>query len=153
MINVLKYIAQNYPRHLILFGVVIQNKKENVDELIFEQITSRFDKFLGRKYQKDNNKARGLCIFDKTKLENKYQNWLKNYQKNGNRWDNNINNFAEIPLCLDSSLSRLIQLADLIAYSIFRKYEYNDDTYFSIIKNCFDENEGMQHGLYIDKDL
>lgn len=143
------YIKDNYPRQFILFGAVVENKLDNVPEDLFSQLTSRFDKFLKRKFIKHNESARGLCIFDKSKMENQYQNWSKVYQTLGNRWNEKLNNFAEVPLFLDSSISRSIQLSDLIAFSLFRNFEYNDDSYYSIIKDCFDKEKNVQHGLYI----
>lgn len=67
----------------------------------------------------------------------------------GNQWKEKLNNFCEVPLFLDSEMSRSIQVADLIAFSLFRYFEYNDDTYYSIIKDCFDKEKNIQHGLYI----
>lgn len=100
---------------------------------------------------KHDESARGLAIFDKSKMENKYQNWSKVYQTLGNRWNEKLNNFAEVPLFLDSTISRSIQVADLIAFALFRNFEYNDDTYYSIIKDCFDKDKSQQHGLYVMK--
>ena len=67
----------------------------------------------------------------------------------GNHWGNTLVNFAEVPLFLDSKMSRLIQLADLVAYALFRKYEFGDDSYSSIIQGCFDKDKGQEYGLYI----
>lgn len=149
LIETLEYVKENYPKQFILFGAVIRNTTENVPENLFTQITSRFDKFLKRKYIKKDESARGLAIFDKTKMENQYQNWSKIYQTMGNQWKEKLNNFSEVPLFLDSEMSRSIQVADLIAFSLFRYFEYSDDTYYSIIKDCFDKEKNIQHGLYI----
>lgn len=144
----LDYVKNNYPRQFILFGAVINNSTENVPENLFTQITSRFDKFLKRKYLKNKETARGLAVFDKSKMENQYQNCSKIYQTMGNQWKEKLNNFSEVPLFLDSKMSRSIQIADLIAFSLFRNFEYNDDTYYSIIKDCFDKEKNIQYGLY-----
>lgn len=145
----LEYIKSNYPNQFILFGAVISNATENVPENLFTQLSSRFDKFLKRKYMKKDEQARGLAIFDKSKMGNQYQNWSKIYQTLGNQWKEKLNNFAEVPLFLDSKMSRSIQIADLIAFSLFRYFEYEDDTYYSIIKDCFDKDKTQQYGLYI----
>lgn len=145
----LSYIRDNYPSQFILFGAVINNKKESVSEELFSQLTSRFDKFLKRKFTKHGESARGLCIFDKSKMENQYQNWSRIYQTLGNRWNERLNNFAEVPLFLDSSISRSIQLADLIAFSLYRNFEHSDDSYYSIIKDCFDQEKSQIHGLFV----
>lgn len=147
----LEYVRSNYPHQFILFGAVIDNTTENVPENLFTQISSRFDKFLKRKFLKKDESARGLAIFDKSKMENQYQNWSKIYQTLGNQWKEKLNNFAEVPLFLDSEMSRSLQVADLIAFALFRNFEYDDDTYYSIIKDCFDKEKNQQHGLYLLK--
>jgi hypothetical protein len=135
---VLNYIAANYPQQFILFGVAIRNQGSYVAENLLTQITSRFDTFLERKFEKHQEPARGIAIFDKTRMEQQFQTWSQIYRNIGNEWGETMVNFAETPLFLDSRMSRSIQIADIIAYSIYRKVEYNDDTYFSIIENCFD---------------
>jgi hypothetical protein len=94
----LNYIAANYPRQFILFGAVIKNQGANVSEDLFTQITSRFDKFLKRKYTKHKESARGIAVFDKMKLEQQFQVWSRIYQKTGNQWGETLANFAEVPL-------------------------------------------------------
>jgi len=86
LVECLQYVKNNYPRQFILFGAVILNSAENVPESLFTQITSRFDKFLKRKYRNNEEQARGLAIFDKSKMESQYQNWSKIYQTMGNQW-------------------------------------------------------------------
>ena len=135
---ILNYIAANYPQQFILFGVAIRNQGSYVAENLLTQITSRFDTFLERKLVNHQEPARGIAIFDKTRMEQQFQTWSQIYRNIGNEWGETMVNFAEAPLFLDSRMSRSIQIADIIAYSIFRKVEYNDDTYFSIIENCFD---------------
>jgi len=151
---ILNYIASNYPRQFILFGAVLNKtsyQDGSLSEELFTQITSRFDMFLKRRYERTEKSEKGIAIFDKSTLEQQFQTWSQIFQKTGNRWGNTLVNFAEVPLFLDSKMSRLIQLADIIAYSMFRKYEHNDDTYFSLIQNCFDRDtkSGITHGLYV----
>ena len=114
---------------------------------LFTQVASRFDMFLGRMHRKHDSQ-RGIAIFDKSTRELTIQRASYIFSHVGHQWGGRLNNFATVPLFLDSKMSRLIQLADLIAFSIFRHFEYNDDTYFSIIKNCFDADEKNIHGLH-----
>jgi len=58
-------------------------------------------------------------------------------------------NFAEVPVFVESQASRLIQLADLVAYSIFRHFEHRDSRFYDIISHCFDAEGGVTHGLYL----
>jgi hypothetical protein len=57
--------------------------------------------------------------------------------------------YAEVPVFIDSRASRLIQLADLIAYAVFLKYERGDERYFKTIEKCFDSEGGVVQGLYV----
>ena len=76
------------------------------------------------------------------------QNKTTVYRNIGHDWGR-LKHFAEVPAFIDSKSSRLIQLADLVAYAIFRKYSRDDDRFFSIIKSRFDSDQGQQHGLYV----
>jgi hypothetical protein len=152
---VLDYIAQNYPKQFILFGAAINKASyqghSSLSEELFAQVVSRFDMFLGRKHTRNKEPARGIVIFDKSTSESQFQAWSRMFQEMGNQWGNKLHNFSEVPLFLDSKISRLIQIADIIAYSLFRKYEHGDDKYFSKIQRCFDTDKvaGLTHGLYI----
>lgn len=87
-------------------------------------------------------------IFDKSTYETTIQALASDFRTIGHKWGV-LRNYAEVPLFLDSKASRLIQLADLIAYSVFLMYERGDDTFFSIIKNRFDAEGGVVHGLHV----
>lgn len=56
---------------------------------------------------------------------------------------------AGITVFVDSRATRLIQLADLVAYAIFRKYEKSDSQFYEIIERKFDFFGGVQHGLHV----
>jgi hypothetical protein len=140
-------------RNIRLFASVIaKSAAENIDISgdLFTQVASRFDMYLGRIYRKGRNKEpqRGIVIFDKSIKEPTIQRLSHAFTHTGHQWGKRLNNFAEVPLFLDSKMSRLIQLADLIAYSVFRYFEFNDDKYFSVIKDCFDSDGKSIHGLH-----
>jgi hypothetical protein len=141
-------------RGIRLFASVIAKKKtpnpENINDDLFTQIASRFDMFLGRVYKQSGlkNSQRGIAIFDDSRNELSFQRLSHIFSNTGNQWGNRHNNFSEVPLFLNSKMSRLIQLADLIAYSIFRNYEYGDSTYFDVIKGCFDTDGKSIFGLH-----
>jgi len=48
---------------------------------------------------------------------------------------------------LDSKSSRLIQLADHVAYATFRRYQADDVTYFNVIQELYDSHDDVIHGL------
>lgn len=116
-------------------------------ELAFEDISGRFDMYLKRKYAIEGRPERGLIIFDESTYENALQNLTKTFRKRGNRWGNAIRNINEVPLFVDSKASRIIQLADHVAYSVFRRYEVGDSSYLDLILHKFDREDRILHGM------
>jgi hypothetical protein len=118
MMEVLTLISLD--RSIRLFASVIaKSATSNIDIFgdLFTQVASRFDMFLGRMYKHDKNPQRGIAIFDKSTSELTIQRLSHVFTTTGHQWGKRLNNFAEVPLFLDSKMSRSIQMADLIAYS------------------------------------
>lgn len=109
----------------------------------FENLTDRFDKFLKRM----GDDQRGLIVFDKSSYENSFQSLSSQFRQRGNRWGSYMTSICEVPLFIDSKASRIIQLADHIAYSVFRRFNANDLTYYNCIEGRFDRNETTVFGL------
>lgn len=133
-----------------LFASVIKKKvvsPRDPVEVAFEQLASRFDLYLKRLH-KNGDTHRGVMIFDKSTYETTIQSLATDFRTIGHTWGV-INNFSEVPLFLDSKASRLIQLADLIAYAVFRHFEKGDNRFFPIIEHRFDSEGGIVHGLHI----
>jgi hypothetical protein len=147
--DALKIFLRSHPSNRLFACVVRKIKVSPSDpvEFAFEQLSSRFDHYLARLH-KAGDPQRGLILFDKSTYETTLQALATDFRTIGHKWGI-IRNFSEVPLFLDSKASRLIQLADLIAYVIFRYYESGDDRFFSIIKNRFDSEGGIMHGLYV----
>jgi hypothetical protein len=144
-------VADQFSKGVRLFGAVIKKSAStNKDpvELAFEQLTSRFDRFLTRCHQKHPNTQWGLILLDKSSTENRIQTLAREFKYEGHSWGR-THNYAEVPVFLDSKASRLIQLADLVAFALFRFHEHNDDTFYDVIKHCFDAEGGVEHGLYV----
>jgi Protein of unknown function (DUF3800) len=144
-------VSDNCPRGVRLFGAVIKKSSlVGVDPVMraFEQITSRFDMFLSRLHNKHKDTQRGIMVFDKSSTEQRIQTLAREFKYAGHTWGT-TRNYAEVPLFLDSKASRLIQLADLVAYALFRYYEAGDNSFYDVIKDCFDSEGGTMHGLYV----
>ena len=114
-------------------------------ELAFEDLCSRFDQFLGR-LQRQGNRQRGLIILDESSYETSLLGMAKNFRAIGTRWGV-LRQLADTPLFAASTSSRLIQIADHVAYSIFRRYNSGDISYMDIFAHRFDAEEGVVHGL------
>jgi hypothetical protein len=147
--DALKIFLASHPSNRLFASVIRKTKVSPVDpvEFAFEQLASRFDHYLTRLH-KSGDSQRGIILFDKSTYETTLQSLATDFRTIGHSWGI-LRNFSEVPLFLDSKASRLIQLADLIAYAIFRNYESSDDKYFSIIKNRFDSEGGIVHGFYL----
>jgi hypothetical protein len=115
-------------------------------ELAFENLCSRFDLFLKRVYHQRNEDHKGIIILDESSHETTLQKLAIDFRQIGTKWDV-INNLNEVPLFVSSKASRCIQLADHIAYAIYRRYEARDLNYFEIIQGCFDSEGERIHGL------
>jgi hypothetical protein len=147
--DALKVFLDSHPSNRLFASVVRKTKVSPADpvEFAFEQLSSRFDQYLTRLH-KSGDTQRGIILFDKSTYETTLQSLATDFRTIGHRWGI-IRNFSEVPLFLDSRASRLIQLADIIAYVIFRYFERGEDKYYSIIKHRFDSEGGINHGLHL----
>ena len=91
---------------------------------------------------RQKNTQRGLILFDKHKSEEAIQSLARDFKELGHRWGV-LRNMAEVPVFLDSRASRLIQLADLIAFSMKRHYQNADSRFFDVVRSRF-YREGLQ---------
>jgi len=132
-----------------VFGCAVHKKSfPGIDpvEMAFEDVSGRFDLYLSR-ITSEEKRARGMIVIDKTSYENSIQKLVIKFRQEGNRWGNQLRNISEVPLFVDSKSSRIIQLADHIAYGIFRRYNANDLNYFNCIEARIDQADGKYHGL------
>lgn len=130
------------------FAVVVEKhavSSENPMEFAFEQLLNRFDRYLGRLHLQGNTQ-RGLLVVDKSSFERRFQGLAHNFRSQGHRWGR-VRNIAEVPLFADSRASRLIQLADLVSYGVFRYFEKSDDRFMKIMDSRFDREGAQVHGL------
>ncbi len=116
-------------------------------EVAFEELCNRFNLFLQRLYNRNRERQRGLIVMDETKDEKPLQALARNFRVNGATYGQ-FRNLAEVPFFVDSKATRLIQLADLVAWSTFRKYEFSDGRFFDPLIPRFDTDGGVIHGLY-----
>ncbi len=145
--NVLRTLNDAYQEIKIFACAVHKNSFPNEDPVLkaFEDVSSRFDLYLQR--ISTDKKYKGLIILDKSTYEQGLQNLTKTIREEGNQWGNQLRTLCEVPLFVDSKASRIVQLADHIAYSVFRRYEANDINYFNEIESRFDKHEHFYHGL------
>ena len=148
LVDILSLLG-NTQLKLRVFASVIQKSTMSPAEVLpkaFEHVSSQFDNYLATIWTRHRDAQRGLVIFDKTDYEQKLQAMSYLFKHKGHT-NGRLRNFAEVPLFLDSKASRLIQMADLIAYWIYRFYEATDDRGYKLIEPYFYKVNGCNAGL------
>jgi len=114
----------------------------------FEAVAHQFDQYLAGMWSRRRDPQRGLVVCDKASYEQQFQA-LSSLLKHRGHTLGRLRNFAEVPLFLDSKASRLIQMAVLIAYWIFRYYQSKDDRGFQLIEPFILRRANQRVGLVI----
>jgi hypothetical protein len=100
----------------------------NVQTQAFEQVVTRFEKYLQMK-----NKP-GLLIHDHNQtVAKKHIELMREFYRHGTPWLTQIKQIIETPLFVDSQLTSMIQIADLCSHSLRRYVENQESELFDII--------------------
>ncbi|MBZ5639625.1 MAG: DUF3800 domain-containing protein [Acidobacteriia bacterium] len=110
-------------------------------ELAFEQVLTRYQAFL------DGMRMRGIVVHDNnttaaprlTRLSRKFHRFGTFYRQ--------IENIVETPLFVDSSLTSMIQMADLCAYALRRFIENNETLLWDVVESRVEQQNGVNVGL------
>lgn len=133
-----------------LFAVAVDKKQvgpEGPLEFAFEEMCNRFNLFLQRNHNRRGDNQKGLIVMDNNRHELPLQNLARNFRLNGARWGK-FKYLSEVPFFVDSKATRLIQMADLVAWATWRRYEHEDGRFFEKLIPRFDAEGGIIHGLY-----
>lgn len=145
--RVYAYIAD---QSVCLFGVAMHKasfKSINPIQRTCEELSGHFDAALARlEADKGREKQLGLMIFDESNHARTLHVLLSQYRTTGARFGR-VKHIAEVPMFADSKLTRVLQIADFVAYAIFRRYERGDSSFLDMIIHKFDEGQGRLHGL------
>lgn len=138
-----------------LFGVVLDAKFRRDEPLVarerfaYEVLLNKFDLMLKKLRQENHRPNRGLVVHDRRVVaEQDIQSWVTGWRASAGDIGQ-LRNLADVPLFTDSRATRLIQVADLVAYALFRCYRPEPDRrYFDIIWDRFHRDaQGQLHGL------
>lgn len=144
---VLKIFANSYESARAFACAIHKPSYPGTDPMedAFEDLCTRFDRYLSG-LRETGERQRGLLILDESAHETSLQSLATNFRLLGTRW-RVIENLAEAPLFIRSHVSRGVQLADHVAYAVFRRYNAKDTAYFDIIAAKFHAVDGVVHGL------
>jgi hypothetical protein len=110
-------------------------------EMAFEQVVSRFQTFLAKKG------SLGLIVSDNNETAAPRLTQLsRKFHKDGTLYKD-IVNIVETPFFVDSSLTSLIQVADLCAYALRRRIENDEKALWDIVRPRVDRLENALVGV------
>jgi hypothetical protein len=102
-------------------------------EFAFQELMSRFQSFLANKGRYDNLQHTGLVVTDNNQdVEKRITALSRRIHASGTRWGT-IPNIVETPLFVNSETTCMVQIADLVAYSIRRHIEKQEMDLFKHI--------------------
>lgn len=137
-----------------LFGVVLdRNFRPDWSQIErerygYEVLLNRFDVMLKTTRVRRNLPNLGLVIHDKRVVaERDIQSWTSEWRVAAGNIGR-IRNLADVPLFADSRATRLLQVADLVSYSIFRRFnpDIERESSFEKIWPKFHQEKGQVHG-------
>jgi hypothetical protein len=105
----------------------------SIAEQALEQITTRFEYCVLNYSNNMQSHQYGLLIHDNNEtVAKKHTELMKKFHKQGTYWKK-IQHIIETPLFVNSSLTNMVQLADLCAYAIRRYLENDENELFDLV--------------------
>ena len=88
----------------------------------------------------------GLIILDESTHATRLLELAHQFRKLGTQWDV-IRNIVDGPMFVTSRAFRCVEVADHIAYSVFRRYQAKDTAYLDVFAKRFDTDRKIIYGL------
>lgn len=151
---VTRYVPVDPLQPVVLFGVALDSAfrsgKSPVERerFAYEVLLNKFDVMLKATRESRGQANRGLVVHDRrVVVERDIQAWTAQWRAVAGNIGQ-LRNLADVPLFADSRATRLLQLADLVSYAIFRRYSpaVADHGYFEAIWPAFHAEAGTVHG-------
>ena len=103
--------------------------QRSVSEQAFEQVVSRFERFLQNQSPRHEagQRSHGLVVHDNNEtVARRHTHMMRSFHTAGTLWTS-VDCIIETPMFVDSKLTRMVQIADLCAYAL-RRYVENGET-------------------------
>ncbi len=118
---------------------------ERMRDFAFEQVVTRFNMFLDG--QPGGPGALGMIVHDQNETASgRLTERMRNFHREGTAFSE-IPHIVETPLFVDSKLTSMVQVADLIAYSLRRFLEKDEQDLFNRVYPRFERVKGALVGL------
>lgn len=144
--HIANWTSRSSGRPITLFASVVHKPSYPVTtaERAHEELFARFDEFVGRLHRQGDS-HRSLVIADDSSFETTVQSLAPSWKRGARTGP--LHSLVEVPLYADSRVSRLIQAADFVAWSVFQYYENGHAEHLQQLHRRFDSDDGVQHGL------
>jgi len=120
---------------------------QSVDEQTFEQLISRFERYLSNTKLPEVTRNYGMLIHDNNfTVAKKHTELMRRFHNVGTLWTK-VENIIETPLFVNSELTSMVQIADVCAYSLRRYLENKEDTLFDHVFKRADKNYNLVVGV------
>lgn len=121
----------------------------SIDEQAFEQIVSRFEQYVAKVAPPHNGMHHAILVHDNNQtVARKHTELMRSFHASGTKWTN-LKHIVETPFFVDSSLTRMVQMADVCAWAIRRYCENGEEEIFNIIykraHRVWSKNVGVRH--------
>ena len=121
--------------------------RSSVDEQAFEQLISRFEKYLQNIDATNGQRNYGLIVHDNNEtVARKHTKLMRKFHDKGTLWID-IERIIETPLFVDSRLTSMIQIADLCSYALRRFLENGETVLFAKVFARADRYTGRAVGV------
>ena len=124
-----------------LFAVVVEKSAlpEGADpyEKAMAEMLARFDRFINRRYRQRGQRNKGLVIIATSPQQRPLADAVRQFVNQGTR-HGPIHNILDIPAFTLSRHNRLLQIADLVANTVYGRYENGHAAQFDRLLPKFD---------------
>lgn len=121
--------------------------QRSIGEQAFEQVISRFQQYLSFIAGNAGAQTLALLVHDNNQnVAKKHTDLMRQFHANGTLWTT-VDNIIETPLFVDSSLTRMVQMADLCAYALRRYVENGETDLFHRVFTRADRAKGKTVGV------
>lgn len=148
LLDVLK-VAANAASPASLVACAVHKKSfpgQDPMELAFREVCSWFEEFLRGRHTRTGTDERGMVVVDENAMETSLKQIGRDFRRERYALAENVY-LIEGPHFVESYASRCVQLADHIAYSVFRRYNAQDNNYLNVILNRFQSDGRVLNGL------
>lgn len=110
-------------------------------ERVYEELALRFNTFLS------HHREMGIVIADEAKYANIVQPLVREWRDGKGTRFGRLTRLVEVPLFVDSKVSRPIQLADFVAHATWLTYESKEESLLVPLEERFRQLGGPMHGF------